>query len=356
MNERSDQQMREFIKMWMQQRAAESYERFYLQETPEEQRIYREILDTYLHMKASQRVSSTDWHKICRINRYVQQDHPELFYMDINQGFVHDDHTEVEFQLTEPLAEIDRTIRKMDTALTKLRGYTNKMSDFEKELFVHHVIVREVDYLKKEDLPIYDAHSVFLHKAAVCAGISNTVALMLNYIGVKAFTVRGFTQGYGDEKPGRHRWNMVQIHGGFYHLDVTFDNTLSGHSAEEVLDYVNLTDEAIRRDHTPLDDQVFPAATRPMDYYSLKNLIFTPHSQQLTDFIIKTSREEPDYFSFKVNRRLTHELMDEIAPDIWDALRRANELQNYYIRRFNADQDTVTLMKESLRPPKEDKK
>ncbi len=42
----------------------------------------------------------------------------------------------------------------------------------------------------------------------------------------------------------RHAWNVIRIDGKYYHLDVTFDNTLSRDDAVRY-DYVNLADKQI---------------------------------------------------------------------------------------------------------------
>ena len=53
----------------------------------------------------------------------------------------------------------------------------------------------------------------------------------------------------------RHTWNIVRINGKYYHLDATFDNTLTRNCTigEEIrYDYFNLEDKSIFRDHEPL--------------------------------------------------------------------------------------------------------
>ena len=49
----------------------------------------------------------------------------------------------------------------------------------------------------------------------------------------------------------RHAWNIVKIGGAYYHLDATFDNTLS-HMGPVRYDYFNLDDGKVFRDHEPV--------------------------------------------------------------------------------------------------------
>lgn len=55
--------------------------------------------------------------------------------------------------------------------------------------------------------------------------------------------------------PYRHAWNILKIQGVYYHLDVTFDLTLSRYGAFR-FDYFNLDDKQMFKDHRPL---IYPA-------------------------------------------------------------------------------------------------
>ena len=76
----------------------------------------------------------------------------------------------------------------------------------------------------------------------------------------------------------RHTWNIVKIGGQFYHLDVTFDNTLGKHSLagqELRYDYFNLEDKKIFRDHEPLIAPAPSCTDGDHFYYREKKLSFT---------------------------------------------------------------------------------
>ena len=53
----------------------------------------------------------------------------------------------------------------------------------------------------------------------------------------------------------RHAWNVIKSGGMYYHLDATFDNTLSDGDMVRY-DYFNLDDKQIFRDHEPVIYQV----------------------------------------------------------------------------------------------------
>lgn len=68
----------------------------------------------------------------------------------------------------------------------------------------------------------------------------------------------------------RHAWNVIRIDGKYYHLDVTFDNTLSRDDAVRY-DYVNLADKQIFRDHESVIWKVPECTDSDHFYYREKN-------------------------------------------------------------------------------------
>ena len=72
----------------------------------------------------------------------------------------------------------------------------------------------------------------------------------------------------------RHAWNIVKLDGRFYHLDATFDGSLS-HDGVIRRDYLDLDDSRLFRDHQPLLYPA-PACTDPgAFFYRAQKLSFT---------------------------------------------------------------------------------
>ena len=72
----------------------------------------------------------------------------------------------------------------------------------------------------------------------------------------------------------RHAWNVVRIDGQYYHLDATFDNTLSRNNLIRY-DYVNLSDKQIFRDHEPVIWKVPVCSDSDHFYYKEKKISWT---------------------------------------------------------------------------------
>ncbi len=111
----------------------------------------------------------------------------------------------------------------------------------------------------------------------VCEGIAKSVKVLCDALGIWCMIA---ICGNNPEKgiKYRHTWNIVKIGGQFYHLDVTFDNTLGKHSLagqELRYDYFNLEDKKIFRDHEPLIAPAPSCTDGDHFYYRERKLSFT---------------------------------------------------------------------------------
>ena len=111
----------------------------------------------------------------------------------------------------------------------------------------------------------------------VCEGIAKAVKVLCDELGVWCMiAICGNNPDKGIKY--RHTWNIVRINGKYYHLDATFDNTLTRNCTigEEIrYDYFNLEDKSIFRDHEPLIAPAMKCTDGDHFYYKEKKLSFT---------------------------------------------------------------------------------
>jgi len=150
---------------------------------------------------------------------------------------------------------------------TQCAEYTEKLNDrineiilsipdglkqYHLEKHIHNAVVDSCTYSKGvktaedgwEDFTVYGA---LVNGRAVCEGYAHSMCLLLNKVGIQCY----YANGYGENAP--HMWNIVNIGGNWYHLDVTWDDNENAY-----YNYFNLTDEAIKTDHiiSPLLDDI----------------------------------------------------------------------------------------------------
>jgi len=151
--------------------------------------------------------------------------------------------------------------------------YVKNNSDFEKELFIHDYCLENFSYDNRFGGNAYSVLGLVFNNSAVCEGIAKFVKLAFDYLSVKSLVVTGKSNNpHQCTTWESHAWNIVRIDGKTYHLDVTFDITLT--SKRHRYDYFNLTDEDIKKDHI-ISDTVPACITNGIDHFSLNSLVCT---------------------------------------------------------------------------------
>lgn len=115
------------------------------------------------------------------------------------------------------------------------------MNDHEKVRAIHDWIVTSVEY--DQSLSYYTAyHAISLGKA-VCQGYSLLGYRMLEKAGIPVLIAEGKVN------TGEHAWNMVQLGGQWYHLDLTWDDPVGAEDDHIRYTYYLKTDEELKADH-----------------------------------------------------------------------------------------------------------
>ncbi|MBQ4110769.1 MAG: hypothetical protein IJC74_07800 [Clostridia bacterium] len=103
-----------------------------------------------------------------------------------------------------------------------LNGITDDMTDVEKALIVHDNICMEYQY-SPDGEETYDIYNMVLNKHGVCQGYMFMYQAAMDKLGIENYFVSSLYMN--------HIWNMINIDGEYYHIDVTWDDprpTLTG--------------------------------------------------------------------------------------------------------------------------------
>lgn len=129
------------------------------------------------------------------------------------------------------------------------------MSDFGKEMAIVQYLVANVTYpyaRYQAGQDTDDDHSAFgalVKGEAVCEGYAEAFCWLADAVGLKTKFIYGI---YGGEM---HDWNLVQLNGQWYHVDVTSEDPVTnggsnGYGWGNLCNqYLNLTDSQMARDH-----------------------------------------------------------------------------------------------------------
>ena len=165
----------------------------------------------------------------------------------------------------------------MKSRVEKLARPAQKLSESEKEKYIHDFICENVKYDKLKKPYSHEIIGPLGQGVGVCEGIAKAVKVLCDELGVWCMiAICGNNPDKGIKY--RHTWNIVQINEKYYHLDATFDNTLTRNCTigEEIrYDYFNLEDKSIFRDHEPLIAPAMKCTDGDHFYYKEKKLSFT---------------------------------------------------------------------------------
>lgn len=250
-------------------------EYYYAQLGKDEKAVYYLLREGIAALRTSIDIPRLDAKPLSDVFSLLRLDHPELFYAPTfrYRGAPQGDSLAV---LPEYL--FDR--KKLRTHIDALRARTDRLvrpaadkSEAEKLRYVHDFICGSVRYDKLKKEYSHEILGPLGQGVGVCEGIAKTVKLLCDRLGVWCIVA------LSDNNPEkgikyRHTWNVVRVGGRYYHLDVTFDNSL-GEPGQIRYDYFLLSDRQHYRDHEPAIWPLPPCTDGDHFYYREKKLSFT---------------------------------------------------------------------------------
>lgn len=159
----------------------------------------------------------------------------------------------------EQEAELDEKVAEILASLDFGSG-----SDYDKAKAVYDYVAENVKYnINAGDLK-YSAYGAGVQGEAVCEGYSLLLYRLLMELGIKCRVLSG-------DAGGPHAWNMAEIDGVYYLMDVTFDSTINAkeyyYFLKGIKDFDSVKDDTV---HT-FDVSDLEALGSPFHYDYYKN-------------------------------------------------------------------------------------
>lgn len=261
---------------------------YYNQLNKEQQKVYYAMKEGLLKMQESFPVWKLTNRELSDIYFMVRMDCPEIFYSVKFSYRYYPDSTAVEL-VPEYLFTKDKIKehrQAMESRVKKLARQAESLDEKGKQLF----IVKNVKYDKLKKEYSHEIIGALGNGVAVCEGIAKAVKILCDALGI--WCIVALSEANPDKGiKYRHAWNVVRINGSYYHMDATFDNTLS---KDEVIryDYMNLSDKQIFRDHEPVIWKVPECPDNDHCYYREKKVSWTTieEVQKRTKQAVKKNR------------------------------------------------------------------
>lgn len=177
----------------------------------------------------------------------VYNDHPELFWLETAYSYHYNSWGQVvsmqlSYYMTGSVLEQARN-RFTSAVETLVLGASSYATQIEQELYVHDAINDMTAYNTNAEMS-QSAYSALVTGHTVCAGYARAFQYVMQQLGYCSYYCTGSADG------GDHAWNIIEIEGNFYNVDLTWDDSISEAYGAKVYTYFNLTDSAISADHT----------------------------------------------------------------------------------------------------------
>lgn len=212
-----------------------------------QQAAYLAMKKGFEQMEPAIRVPLLDGNGFSDVYTCLRLDHPELFYLT---GFrlravPGADYGELLPEYLFEKSKIQTHRQAISARTARLIREAKELSENDKIAFLHRFICENVSYDKLEKPYSHEVIGPLTQGVGVCEGIAKSVKLLAD--GLKIPCLVALSAPAEGKKYG-HAWNIIQRGGKWYHLDATFDLSLSK-CGEMRCDYLLLGDDQIYRDH-----------------------------------------------------------------------------------------------------------
>lgn len=183
---------------------------------------------------------------IFNIYLMVIYDSPEFFWVETTLTYYYNYEnyvTSIEPVYNDLAADIPGNTAIVEAAAARaLADMWSLESDLARAKYAHDYLTQFNDYISgcrhNQDL-----YSSLVNGETVCAGYARAFMYLMEKMGIRCAYIVG-------DAGGSHAWNLVELDGKFYNMDVTWDDPIGATPREYYYDYFNITDEQISSDHT----------------------------------------------------------------------------------------------------------
>ncbi len=272
----------------------------------------------------------------------IYNDQYTLFYIsptieyveDLTSGYV----KTMKFSYNYPVDEISQMKEEIETEADKILSKVNgEMSDYEIVKLFHDSIITSCRYSGEAENP-NNIYGCLVDKEALCQAYSQTFTYLCHRSGINALVVLGVAN-----EP--HMWNLVEMDGEYYHIDLTWDDPDRDANPDSVrYDYFGLTDKRIRELRQVDDyDYEIPAANgTKYQYYYFNGLVAASVDDAkriISDETIKAARTGSSTVQFMCENE---ESFDQITSVLFsntdgNVITVLDSVKDSAVRRYNTE-------------------
>ena len=188
------------------------------------------------------------------VYRSVYYDSPDLFWMEGGYSYAYNNYgnvTKVVPKYNALGSDIAGNRAAFESALSAALADMWSLPDATAKVkYAHDYLTSTIDY---DYNAVYNqtAYSAVVNRKSVCAGYSRAFQYMMQKMDIRS----GFIAGtcVTSSGSGGHAWNIVELDGEFYAMDVTWDDPIGASAGKFYYNYFNVTDASIAANHIRSD-------------------------------------------------------------------------------------------------------
>lgn len=180
---------------------------------------------------------------------HILLNYPEIFYVKPETEYTYFEHTGNIISVYPIYYYSKDTVsskkKKLNAAVDDIvSDVKSTWSDVQKALYVHDRIAVECEYNEQNE--VRSAYEALVGGDGVCVAYAMAYKLVLDELGIDCLLVSSDSMN--------HCWNMVKIDGKWYHVDLTWDDSLPDFKGQIYHDFFLCSDAEISSGNTPHRD------------------------------------------------------------------------------------------------------
>lgn len=324
----------------------EGHQEYYFELLNEkEQRGYREILQGIRDYEEKFYLSLSGDDEIDKVYHAVLKDHPELFWVHNREKVYKTTYSGKDYCQFAPGYSYTETERQeisqaMENAYQEvLAQIPEGADDYDKVMTVYTYIIDNTEYVVSDD--DQSIAGTFWKKQAVCAGYAGAVQYLLERLNIPCI----YVEGDAVNSDQGHAWNIVQLNGQYYYVDVTngdqpdflegYASVLAEHKTT-IYDYLCPFPQEYELNYTASDEFEVPACTATdMNFYVRNGACFDSYDwESVYDLCKLRIDSNAAVVRFKFS---SQDAFDEACMDLIDG-NRVQDIARYYMEAHGMSQ------------------
>ncbi len=192
---------------------------------------------------------------IQRVVNYYRNDYPHHFWVGNSYHIQTTDNfvTAIKFEYTMSGSTLDKAKSSFDSEVKQiLSGISGSWSQYNREKAIHDRLAARTTYADSSNS--HTAYGAIVGKKAVCEGYCKAFQYLCYQAGIQCLVAIGESYNPSTNKSEAHAWNVVNINGSYYHVDITWNDQ----DNDTYYMYFNLTTKQIEEDHTVSTHEGYP--------------------------------------------------------------------------------------------------